>query len=306
MIELKEVLIGVFGSENSLNVFLRLAAYLLFAPVGGGLLAGIDRKFTAWMQGRVGPPVLQPFYDVFKLFKKEYIVVNVYQNFFILLFFVFAVFSGSLFYIGADLLLVIFALTLAGVFFALAGFSVNSPFCHIGAEREIIQMMAYDPMLIILAMGMYLVTGSFNVYEIYNYSQGGEAIIYYLPAIFAGYVFILTIKFRKSPFDISVSHHAHQEIVKGLTTEFSGRFLALIEIAHWYENILLLSIVFLFFSFNVYLGIIMIFAVWIAEIFIDNTYARFKWQLMFKTSWLVTVITGATNIIILYYVLPKK
>lgn len=306
MNQLTDILLTVFKNENNLYIFIRLAGYLLLAPVAGGFLAGIDRKLTAWMQGRVGPPVLQPFYDVFKLLKKEYILVNVYQNFYVLLFFVFVVFSGSLFFIGADLLLVVFALTLAGVFFSLAGFSVNSPYCHIGAEREIIQMMAYDPMLIILAMGMYLVTGSFNVYEIYNYSQGGNAIIYYLPCIFAGYVFILTIKFRKSPFDISVSHHAHQELVKGLTTEFSGKYLAVIEVAHWYENVLLLSIVYLFFAFNVPLGIFMVCAVWLGEIFIDNTYARFKWQLMFKTSWLVTIVTGVTNIIILYYVLPKK
>jgi len=303
---IKDALIVLFVNENNLFIFLRLAGYLLFAPVAGGLLAGIDRKFTAWMQGRVGPPVLQPFYDVFKLLRKEYIIVNVYQNFFVLLFFIFVVFSGSLFFIGADLLLVIFALTLAGVFFALGGFSVNSPYSHIGAEREILQMMAYDPMLIILAMGMYIVTGSFNVFEIYNFSRAGHAVIYYLPCIFAGYVFILTIKFRKSPFDISVSHHAHQEIVRGLTTEFSGRYLAVIELAHWYENVLLLSIVYLFFSFSIPLGIIMVLAVWIAEMIIDNTFARFKWQLMFKTSWLVTAVTGITNIIVLYYVLPKK
>lgn len=306
MNHVKEIFLVLFINENNLYIFLRLAGYLVFAPVAGGLLSGIDRKITAWMQGRVGPPLLQPFYDIFKLLKKEYIIVNVYQNFFVLLFFVFVVFSGSLFFIGADLLLVIFALTLAGVFFALAGFSVNSPFSHIGAEREIIQMMAYDPMLIILAMGMYLVTGSFNVYEIYNFSRGGGAVFYYLPCIFAGYVYILTIKFRKSPFDISVSHHAHQELVKGLTTEFSGKYLAVIEVAHWYENILLLSMVYLFFSFNIPLGIFMVCAVWAGEIFIDNNFARVKWQMMLKTSWLVTIITGVTNIIILYYVLPKK
>ena len=41
--------------------------YVLLAPLFGGLIAGIDRKITARMQGRKGPPVLQPFYDVFKL-----------------------------------------------------------------------------------------------------------------------------------------------------------------------------------------------------------------------------------------------
>jgi formate hydrogenlyase subunit 4 len=240
--ELKDLLLVVFQDEYYLCLFLRLAGFIILAPIVGGLLAGIDRKISAWMQGRVGPPILQPFYDVFKLFKKEYIVVNAFQNFYIILFFISVLLSGSLFFIGANFLLIIFALTLAGVFFTLAGFSVNSPYSHIGAERELIQMMAYDPMLIILAIGLYLVAGSFDVNEILAYGAGqkGYNILFFLPAIFIGYLYILTIKFRKSPFDISVSHHAHQEIVKGLTTEFSGKYLAIIEITHWYENILLL------------------------------------------------------------------
>jgi formate hydrogenlyase subunit 4 len=169
-------------------------------------------------------------------------------------------------------------------------------------------MLAYDPMLIILAIGLYLVTGSFDVNAIVEYGSGeyGYKILAMLPAIFFGFLYILTIKFRKSPFDISVSHHAHQEIVKGLTTEFSGKYLAIIEITHWYENILLLGMVFLFFSFNPILGLGVCLFVWLIEIFIDNVYARFKWQLMFKTTWLVTAITGITNIVILYYILPKN
>lgn len=306
MSRMLDILTAVSGCVESLNIVLRIAGYIFLAPVAGGLLSGIDRKFTAWMQGRVGPPLLQPFYDIFKLFKKEYLVVSVYQNLYLVLFLIFVIFSGSLFFTGADLLLVIFALTLAGVFLALAGFAVNSPYCHIGAEREIIQMMSYDPMLIVLAMGMYVVTGTFSVTDIYLFGRSGHPVIYHLPFIFTGYVYILTIKFRKSPFDISLSHHAHQELVKGLVTEFSGKYLAIIEIAHWYENVLLLGIVYLFFSFNIALGITAVCMVWLLEMFIDNTYARVKWQLMFKLSWIVTLIAGITNFVILYFITGKK
>ena len=65
-----------------------------------------------------------------------------------------------------------------------------------------------------------------------------------LIGIFIGFVFILTIKFRKSPFDLSMSHHAHQELVRGLTNRIShGRTLGWIEISHWYENVFLLGFV---------------------------------------------------------------
>ena len=47
-----------------------IVAYIVLAPFVGGFLAGLDRIISARMQGRVGPPVLQPFYDVLKLFEK--------------------------------------------------------------------------------------------------------------------------------------------------------------------------------------------------------------------------------------------
>jgi len=278
------------------GIFERMLAFVVLAPLLGGLIAGIDRKVSARFQGRYGPPVLQPFYDVFKLFQKERIIVNKFQDFNIVLFLIFTVFSGALFFAGADLLLTIFSLALAGTFFVLGGFCVGSPYSHLGAEREIIQQVAYEPMIILVAIGMYQVTGSFKVAVIAQYQ---EPLILYLPGVFAGFLYILTIKFRKSPFDLSMSHHAHQEIVRGLTTEFSGPTLAMIEIAHWYENVLLLGMVYLFFGFNPWLAVLVTLATYFFEIFIDMNYARFKWQLTFGSSWLFTAVAGVSNIIVL-------
>jgi formate hydrogenlyase subunit 4 len=276
----------------------------VLAPLAGGLLAGLDRKVSAWLQGRVGPPVVQPFYDVSKLLRKERIAVNRFQNFFVFLFFLFMIFSGSLFFAGANILIVVFVLVLAGLLFVLAGFSVNSPYSHLGAERELIQVMAYDPAILILAIGFYVVTGSFNVGSIYQASREGY-LIAYLPGIFATYLYVLTIKFRKSPFDLSMSHHAHQELVRGLTTEFSGPHLALIEMAHWYENILLLALIYLFFSFNPLIGVGVALLAYFAEILTDNAFARVKWQLMFRSTWVFTLMAGVSNLIILHYVLRR-
>jgi ech hydrogenase subunit B len=273
-------------------------AFILIAPLIGGLIAGVDRKISAHMQGRVGPPVLQPFYDVGKLFEKEKTVANDSQRFYVISYFVFMIFAGALFFAGGDLLLVIFALTLAQVFLVLGAYSANSPYSHIGAERELIQIMAYEPMVIIAAVGMYVVTKSFNVGTIASYPQ---PLVLFLPAIFIGFIYILTIKLRKSPFDISTSHHAHQEIVKGVTTEFSGPTLGLIEVTHWYEIVFLLGFVYLFFAFSPLIGIIAVALVYLLELLIDNASARVKWQLVMRSSWLIAAIVGVVNLAVLYF-----
>ena len=287
---------SIYEVYQSLSMPERMLVFLVLAPFVGGFLAGVDRKLSARLQGRYGPPLRQPFFDVLKLFQKERIVVNKFQNFSIVLFFLFTVFSGALFFAGADLLLTVFSLALAGTFFVLGGFAVGSPYSHLGAEREMLQMVAYEPMVILLAVGMYQATGTFKVAELVQQQQ---PLILYLPGIFAGFLYILTIKFRKSPFDLSMSHHAHQEIVRGITTEFSGPALGLIEITHWYENVLLLGMVYLFFGFNPWIALVVSVATYLFEIFIDMNYARFKWQLTFASSWIFTAVAGVSNIIVL-------
>ena len=102
------------------KVIIAVIAYIILAPIVGGFLAGLDRKITARMQGRVGPPVLQPFYDVLKLLEKESITVNRVQDFYVMCFFIFVMVTGGLFFAGENLLLVMFTLTLASVFLIVA------------------------------------------------------------------------------------------------------------------------------------------------------------------------------------------
>jgi ech hydrogenase subunit B len=128
-----------------------------------------------------------------------------------------------------------------------------------------------------------------------------DLMIVTLPGIFLGLVYILTIKLRKSPFDLSTSHHAHQEIIKGITTEFSGPYLAVIELAHWYETVLLMGLMYLFFSAMPWLGAAALIVVYFLEILADNTNARLYWQWVLRTSWVFTVVAGAGNLVVLYY-----
>lgn len=274
--------------------------FIIFAPIIGGLLQGIDRKISARMQGRIGPPILQPFYDVKKLLSKEVIVINKAEKFFLAFFLIFMIFTGVIFFCGGDILLVTFAFTLTSIFLVIAAYSTNSPFSTIGAERELLQMMSYEPMVLLTAVGFYLAKDSFNVKDIV---VGNVPPIVYLPGVFLGFVFILTIKLRKSPFDLSASHHAHQELVKGITTEFSGKTLAIVEIAHWYEDVLLYGFVYIFFRFNnpmsILLALAMCVVVYIVEILIDNTFSRVKWQALLSSSWIVSGTIGFVNIFIL-------
>ena len=287
-----------------IKTVISIIAYLILAPIVGGLLAGLDRKFSAKMQRRVGPPVLQPFYDVFKLFEKEDQTVTKVQDFYVLIFVVFVIVSGAIFFGGGDMLLVIFTLTLASAFLIIAAYSSNSPYAEIGAERELLQMMAYEPMVLMTVIGFYMCCGSFAVKDV----LAGTSMPF-LPMIglFIGFLFILTIKFRKSPVDLSMSHHAHQELVKGLTTEFSGKTLGWIEVSHWYENVFLLGFVFLFFAngtvWGTVIGVVVALLTYFFEVVIDNSFARMKWQFAFKSAWIVALVFGVINIFVLYVII---
>lgn len=283
-------------------IILIVLAIIILAPLVGGLLTGLDRVITARMQGRQGPPVLQPFYDVFKLMSKESIEVNSMHRFFVYIAMIFAIFTTVILLSGGDILLAIFALTLGSVFFVLGGYASNSPYSTIGSERELLQIMAYEPMVLLAAVGLYYVDKSFYVKDIISSSVPA---IVYLPGVFIGFIFILTFKLRKSPFDLSMSHHGHQEIVKGITTEYSGRDLAVIEITHWYETIFALAFVYVFIATknpisHVY-AVLACLLVYFFEIIIDNGFARLKWQQALKSAWIVTAIFGTVNLIILSY-----
>jgi len=281
-----------------MKIFFQVLLYIIFAPVVGGILAGLDRKFSARLQGRVGPPVLQPFYDVLKLLEKENLVVRRSQNLYIWFFLVVIIFTGALFFAGGNLLLVAFAFALGSIFFVLAGFKASSPYSFIGAQRELIQIAAYEPAIFFTAIGIYMVTRSFEVHTAVAFPK---PLIIFLPGVFFSLFYIMDIKLRKSPFDISTSHHAHQEVVKGITTEFSGKALAAIEVAHWYETVIILGFVYLFCASNIFLGILLSLAAFFAVVFVDNSTARAKWQAVLFSSWIVTFVTSVTNITVLYY-----
>ncbi|WP_072525141.1 complex I subunit 1 family protein [Clostridium sp. Marseille-P3244] len=278
-------------------------AFLILGPLVGGLLDGADRIISARMQRRRGPKLLQPFYDLGKLFSKELIAVNNVQLLLNLSYLVILMIAGSMLFAGADLLMVLFILSTADMFLIMAASSDSSPYANMGASREMLQMMAYEPLTLLVAVGFYLTTGSFHVSDIVTMDYSAVA---WMPGLLVGFMFTAAIKFRKSPFDLSTSHHAHQEMVKGLTTEMSGMTLAIMEIAEYYERVLLFGIFFLFFINSTWwswiAALIICSGIFFLETLWDNVAARVKWKVLFYGCWTVTLVAGGINILILMLV----
>ena len=279
---------------------LSVLGYVLLAPAAGILLDGMDRIISARMQRRKGPSVLQPFYDLRKLFSKQMLAVNNVQLLLNLSYLVFIVIAGGMLFGGMDILMCLFILSTADIFLIMGASSDSSPYANMGAGREMIQMMAYEPLTLLVAVGFYLSTGSFHVSDIVSAPISAVA---FMPGLFVGFMFTAAIKFRKSPFDLSTSHHAHQEMVKGLTTEMSGPILAIMNVAEYYEMILIFGIFGLFIVnsswWSLIVAVIVCLAVYFAEILWDNVSARLKWDTLLSSCWIITLLTGGLNLLIL-------
>ena len=284
-------------------ILIATVAFAILAPIIGCLLAGVDRKLSARLQGRVGPSMLQPYYDMRKLLEKDDVSVNTTEGVYVTCALIFAIVAGGIFFGGGNLLLCVFVITLASLFFIMAAYSTRSPYAEVGANRETVQVMSYEPMVLLMAVVFFMAAGSFYVNAVFG--QGVPVIAKGFLA-FIGVLFILTIKLRKSPFDISMSHRAHQEIVRGMTKEMSGPTLAKVEIMHWCENVLFLGWIGMFFvwggPWTIVIGIVAAVLAYLLEIFIDNNFARVKWQAMLKSAWLVALVLGGINIILQMFV----
>ena len=280
-----------------------IVAFTVLAPIVGCLLDGVDRKISARMQGRVGPSILQPYYDVRKLLEKERASVNTVEGTYIACALLFALVAGGVFFSGGNLLLCIFVITLSSLFFIMAAYSTRSPYAEVGAHRETLQVMCYEPMVLMMAIVFFQASGSFDIAGLFSLDTPIIATTF---GAWVGLLVILTIKMRKSPFDISSSHHAHQEIVRGITTEMSGPTLAKVEILHWVENVLFMGWVGMFFvnanPISIAVAIIVAVLVYLFEIWIDNNFARVKWQAMFKIAWLSSLVLGGVNIAIIAFI----
>ncbi|MFA5976343.1 MAG: complex I subunit 1 family protein [Elusimicrobiota bacterium] len=205
-----------------------------------GLLAsGIDRKVTARVQYRVGPPLWQPFIDLVKLLGKENLVPAGASR---ITFFsaplvglASAGVVSTLLWLnncapsqtfGGDLIVVLYLLTIPSISIMMGGFASRSPYASVGASREMKAILSYELPFVLAMVVPVIKTGySFRLGDIINTQAQSGAIAGNLSGVLAFGVAILCMQAKLGlvPFDMA---EAETEIVSGPLVEYSGAALA--------------------------------------------------------------------------------
>lgn len=287
-----EKFIEILSNKHVLTV-----SAVVFAPVIGALIMGIDRKLTARMQGRLGPPLLQPFYDLFKLFGKDPIALHRPQIVYAVLHLVFMILVLIMLIMGQDLLMILLVHAFSSICLILGAMSVRSPYSWIGSQRKILQILAYEPVLLVLILAINLRDNSFLASKV---MENPQPLLISMPLLFLAFICVLAIELSKSPFDVASSHHAHQEIVKGLTLEYSGPFLGILEIAHFYEITIFFGLIMCFWHTNIWIGLLLETAVFVFILVVDNAFSRLPAGWMVRYMWTVPLTLALANLIWLW------
>jgi NADH-quinone oxidoreductase subunit H len=240
---------NLLGENIWLNGVIVVFGSVILAFIGGvfGMLyRGIDRKLVAHMQGRIGPPIVQPFRDVRKLLMKENIIPDgAISWLFNAAPFLALISAGSLLLFiplfgqpallerYGDVILVLYLLIIPSLAFVVGGFASSSPYATVGAQREMIIMMSYEAPLAVVVLGIAwrigLITdanpflmSTMAQYPIWN-QLGPMGVVGAVLMLFT--LVVVTVgEAAKVPFDVA---EAETEIAGGLLVEYSGRNLSL-------------------------------------------------------------------------------
>ena len=314
---------------------LRYLAYILIFPgflfcfLTGLLLCGIDRKLVARMQKRIGPPVLQPFYDFFKLCGKETIVPRHARRGLFLgapvvgfaalvttaLFI--PVMSYSAFSTGADLVVILYLLTLTSVTMMVGAAASGSPFAGVGLSREMVAMISYELpfVLVLLAVGKVAGDGSllgctFSLEAIMNWQAANGPMLFKWSMIPAAIAMLMVIpcEIGMHPFDVA---EAETEICEGMLAEYSGPPLAVFKLSHCIKMYVMTALFCALFLGGlstgiVILDIIIVLVLCTVVTFVTMTVphavcARFKVEQVFKFYWTVVAGLAAVSAILVWF-----
>ncbi len=220
---------------------------LLFVAVTGAFLSWFDRKITARVQFRKGPPLLQPFYDFFKLLLvKETILPKHGSPIMFLLAPVFAVFGAvmagvfillPLFNITTgfkgDLIVIFYLLTIPSFSYIMGSLASGNPLAAIGGSREMKLILSYELTFLLVIAGIIMKCGQqFDLYTIIQTQQAGTPFIGSISGVllFIVGIFCIQAKLALVPFDMP---EAEAEITEGIFIEYSGSAYALIKLAKY-------------------------------------------------------------------------
>ena len=225
---------------------------LLFCVVFGVIMAGIDRKLVARMQRRVGPPILQPWYDFVKCCAKETIIPRCAKKaifigapylglacLIVIALFIPVGSFGSAFTAGADLVVILYLLTIAGVTLIIGASSTGSPYASVGLSREMVAMISYELPFVLVLLAVGRVAGAdsglgctFSLGTIAAYQAANGPLIAHWALIPAAIAMLLVIpcEVGSHPFDIA---EAETEICEGALAEYSGHPLGVFRLSHY-------------------------------------------------------------------------
>lgn len=299
---------------------------LLFSCFMGLLLAGIDRKIVAKMQRRVGPPLAQPLYDFFKLVGKDHIIPRgASRKAFILapILGIISVITISMFIpiFGynfkpdtADVIVIIYLLTIPAVSLIMGGSSSGSPYAGVGISREMVTMLAYELPLVIVLLAVGAKAGfalngnvTFSLAKIQEYQAANGIMLFQWSLIPAAIAFLLVIpaEVGSVPFDVA---EAETEICEGPLVEYSGFYLGMYKLTQSVKMFIMASLFIALFiggkgfgtitgndMVNLLLNIILLIILCIAVVavsisFIKGVIARIKVEQTLKFFW--TIPTG--------------
>jgi NADH-quinone oxidoreductase subunit H len=218
-----------------------LVVYGFFLTVALGLFASwVDRKVTARVQYRVGPPLLQPLIDIVKLLGKENLVPAGASRatFFAapLVGFASVILVSTFLWLnnfepsrtfGGDLIVVLYLLAVPSISIMMGGFASGNPYASLGASREMKAILSYElPFILAVLVPVIKAGHSLRLGDIVQAQMRTGAVAGSLSGFLGLVVAILCVQAKLGlvPFDMA---EAESEIVSGPLVEYSGPALAL-------------------------------------------------------------------------------
>jgi len=220
---------------------------LLFAGVTGAFLSWFDRKITARVQFRKGPPLLQPFYDFFKLLLvKETILPKRGSPLMFLSAPIFSVFGATMAGVfillpvfgitsgfKGDLIVIFYLLTIPSFSYIIGSLASGNPLAAVGGSREMKLILSYELTFLLVVAGIIMKAGQqFDLNSIISTQQAGNPFIGSVSGVllFIVGIFCVQAKLALVPFDMP---EAEAEITEGIFIEYSGSAYALIRLTKY-------------------------------------------------------------------------